>query len=105
MDVKSIDVPDVEATAVPDTIGYSVPVGTAAVPANVVLRPVLIVMASLPPTCMAPLPSEFAFKPMLIAIPYSYKMLTEPASKVSVPLAVVTRTWSNTPVKVTPPAK
>jgi hypothetical protein len=37
MPVKSIDVPDVDATAVPDTSGYSVPVGTVKLdPVNVV---------------------------------------------------------------------
>ena len=64
MPVKSIAVPDVEATAVPLTIGYSVPVGTVAVPANVVFRPVLIVMASEPPIWMAPEPSVFPFSPI-----------------------------------------
>jgi len=36
--------------------------------------------------------------------PYSYKMLIEPASKVSVPLVVVSRTRSNVPEKETAPA-
>ena len=60
--VKSIDVPDVEATAVALTIGYNVPVAPATVlaevtvPAKVVSNPEVIVMASEPPTCIAPLP-------------------------------------------------
>jgi hypothetical protein len=70
MPVKSIAVPDVEATAVPETSGYSVPVVPATVPvavivpANVVFSPVLIEMASEPPIWTAPDPSEFPFNPI-----------------------------------------
>jgi hypothetical protein len=73
--VKSIDVPLVDATAVPDVKGYNAPVVPVTkpvdvmapadtVPANVVFRPVLIVIASEPPIWMAPDPSVFPFSPI-----------------------------------------
>jgi hypothetical protein len=71
--VKSTDVPDAE-TDVPLTNGYSVPVLLATVPvavtlfANVVFRPVLIEIASEPPTWMAPEPSTLPFSPMLMMV-------------------------------------
>lgn len=68
--VKSIAVPLVDAIAVPDVSGYSVPVEPATVPvavtvpANVVFSPVLIVIASEPPTWTAPEPSTFPLSPI-----------------------------------------
>lgn len=78
--VKSITVPLVEATAVP----FAIPSYTA---------PEFVVTPAEPFSITGG-----------IYYPYSYIMLIVPASKVSVPLTVVMRTLSNTPLKVTPPA-
>jgi hypothetical protein len=66
MPVNSIDVPDVEATAVPDTIGYKLVVtpATCKVPANVAFCEAFNVKAVVP----APVPVLSSSMPVLSGV-------------------------------------
>ena len=98
MPVKSMLVPEVDATAVPDTMLELRPLtATVPVPAGKVSVPFVAVLGS----CRVTLPPPLELSFTLMA--YSYKMLMVPASKVSEPLVACMRSRSTVPAIVIDP--
>ena len=98
MPVKSMLVPEVDATAVPETILEFRPLTvTLPVPAGRVSVPFVAVLGSCRVTL--PPPEELCFRLMA----YSYIMLMEPASKVLTPVTVVILNAVSAAPRVTDP--
>ena len=120
IDVKSMLVPLVEATAVPEVITLE-PIALTIAPVIVGLvivglvkvLEVSVCVSDVPTTVPAVLPvppagNVIPVDPLIVvvmAVPYSYKMLIEPASKVSTPVSVVNLIRSKAPLSVTLPAQ
>ncbi len=68
----------------------------------ITMSPVVVIVPLVSAVCTKPLDVD-AFKVTDIVIPYSYKMLIEPASNVSVPFTVVMRMRSRIPERETAP--
>ena len=96
--VNSIEVPEVDATAVPETMLELRPLtATVPVPAGRVSVPFVAVLGSCRVTL--PPPEELSFRLMA----YSYRMLMLPASNVSLPFVACMRSRSTVPDMVTEP--
>ena len=100
--VKSMLVPEVDATAVPETSGYNTVLSP--LPVMLPVTPNVPVIVSLPefvtPGVVTPaVPSNV----IAMIAPYSNKIFIVPASKVSVPLTVVMRTRSRVPERALEP--